>query len=319
MTFRDSLAGLETEMDENLPSVWIRGLLQHDQDLRWTAQSLVDRIREVNGCEGLLYAFSCVYCIGADDSTEDGSERSSVLLEETGASSVEVYQLGSSRDMLDREFSPVTDQFSIRSPGTETSSIVSPKDQYFEPLTPLSDLASPSADDGGDHLPKRIERLEVTANESLEKHFETLTQTFIAREPVAGLGMHSLSRSSVINTVKDAQSTVVSVEDHTIITDNPKSFYVDVYKFVLPRSSISEGPSEGETVRSVSEAISSCIPNVITALPSVTEEVNDSLTVIHIDQNATIDIADNITVELPPSQLPLQMMLSQLTARTQIA
>jgi hypothetical protein len=79
--------------EDKPPAVWIRGLLQPDQEERWTAQMLVNSIQHINDRADLRFAFSGTCCDGADGSTSSGgsSKRSSALLEETGASSVGVY------------------------------------------------------------------------------------------------------------------------------------------------------------------------------------------------------------------------------------
>lgn len=95
----------ESNVEENPPVSWIRGMLQPDQEQRWTAQTLVDRIQEVNENPDLRYAFAGVCCINAEDSTasDRSSKRSSTVLEETGASSVGIYDPRSSTGEIERE------------------------------------------------------------------------------------------------------------------------------------------------------------------------------------------------------------------------
>ena len=104
-----SLEGRARNTDENPPLSWIRGMLQLDQEKRWTAQMLVDRIQEVNDCPDYRYAFSGVCCISENDSTDSDhlSNRSSTALQETGASSVGVYEprAKSAQDEADAEVS----------------------------------------------------------------------------------------------------------------------------------------------------------------------------------------------------------------------
>lgn len=97
------LEGKRSDQDENRPVSWIRGMLQPDQEQRWTAQSLVNRIHEANESPDLRYAFSGVCCISGDDATDTdrSSKRSSMILEETGASTIGVYYPRSSTGRLD--------------------------------------------------------------------------------------------------------------------------------------------------------------------------------------------------------------------------
>jgi serine/threonine protein kinase len=83
----------EVRPEENPPLPWIVGLLQPDQDQRWTARKLFDQIQEVNDDPDNRFAFSGLCCINDDDSTQSAgsSKRSSRNLEETGASSIGVY------------------------------------------------------------------------------------------------------------------------------------------------------------------------------------------------------------------------------------
>lgn len=78
---------------EDPPLSWIQGMLQPNQERRWTAQRLVESIQETNDCPDIEIAFSGTCCIFSDRSTisDESSERSSAILEETGASSIGVY------------------------------------------------------------------------------------------------------------------------------------------------------------------------------------------------------------------------------------
>lgn len=104
---------------ENQPLTWIRALLQHDQTQRWTAQTLVEQIQEANENPDLRYAFAGVCCISDDNSTDGSglSKRSSLMLDDTGASSVEIYDPKSSADQLETTHMP-----SLSKPLTKESS-----------------------------------------------------------------------------------------------------------------------------------------------------------------------------------------------------
>ncbi|ETI22425.1 hypothetical protein G647_06500 [Cladophialophora carrionii CBS 160.54] len=85
--------------DDHPPAVWIRSLLQPDQEDRWTAQQLVNGIQHTNDRADLRFAFAGTCCDGAEGSSSSGrsSKRSSALLEETGASSVGIYDPSSGK------------------------------------------------------------------------------------------------------------------------------------------------------------------------------------------------------------------------------
>ncbi|KAL9616062.1 MAG: hypothetical protein Q9160_009033, partial [Pyrenula sp. 1 TL-2023] len=76
--------------EENPPFPWILGMLQPNQDERWTAQKLCDQIEEVNEDPEIRYTFSGLCCVHNDESSESlySSKRSSMNLEETGATSI---------------------------------------------------------------------------------------------------------------------------------------------------------------------------------------------------------------------------------------
>lgn len=83
----------EAALGDNPPFAWISGLMQPDQDERWTTRRLLDEIKEVNDDPDTPFAFSGLCCIDDDDSTEsiNSSKRSFQNLEETGASSIGIY------------------------------------------------------------------------------------------------------------------------------------------------------------------------------------------------------------------------------------
>ena len=118
--------------EENPPFPWILGMLHPDQDERWTAHMLCDRIQEVNDDPDIRYMFSGLCCIHDDDESSESpysSERSSRNLEETGASSVGVYE-DLSKNHRDTVESPTND--------LSSSQTVRP----LKRLTPLTEITS---------------------------------------------------------------------------------------------------------------------------------------------------------------------------------
>jgi hypothetical protein len=99
------LEGRISNLEENTPISWISGMLQPDQDQRWTAQALVDRIQKANENPDLRYAYSGICCINGDDFSDSdrSSKRSSMLVEETGTSFVGVYDPRSSSSGRENE------------------------------------------------------------------------------------------------------------------------------------------------------------------------------------------------------------------------
>jgi serine/threonine protein kinase len=79
--------------EDNSPSAWISRMMQFDQDKRWTAHTVFDRISEANANPHNRFAFSGLCCVGDEDSTDSAhsSKRISANLDETGASSIATY------------------------------------------------------------------------------------------------------------------------------------------------------------------------------------------------------------------------------------
>jgi serine/threonine protein kinase len=96
--------------EDNPPSDWIRGMMQLNQDDRWTTRTISEHIREVNADPENRFAFSGLCCINDDESTdsEPSSTRASTNLERTSSIAAH-HQPSTAGDGMSKMADAVTD------------------------------------------------------------------------------------------------------------------------------------------------------------------------------------------------------------------
>lgn len=180
--------GNGTDLEMNIPLLWIRQLLQPDQNSRWTAQTLANHIHDANESPDLRYAFSGICCADGDESTDAGSssKRSSLLLEETGASSVEVYDPKSSLNRLKGEDFASSSSPTLHPPTSTANELSRPRSTSL--LRKSFDSTNSSVFKLDSDKPSSVELNQIVpsaAEETTQRASETNTQKRIARKPVA--------------------------------------------------------------------------------------------------------------------------------------
>ena len=88
----DSLTKSAPTSEGNIPLLWIRELLQTDQERRWTAEMLIGQIQDADDDPAHRFAFSGTCCIREDDNTDsDHLSTGSSLALETTSTPVQIY------------------------------------------------------------------------------------------------------------------------------------------------------------------------------------------------------------------------------------